>query len=107
MPPIMGAAAFLMAEMSGYAYSKIIVAAILPAILYFTGILLTVHFEAKKHNLKGLPKESLPKFWQLFIRNGYLLLPVIVLIVLMMFFSPALSVSIAIGIVIIVRRKHR
>ena len=66
MPPIMGAAAFLMAEMVDVAYAEIIVRAILPAFLYFLGIFLGVHFKAKKLGLKGLPREELPK-WKLLL----------------------------------------
>ncbi|MEG2081888.1 MAG: TRAP transporter permease [Oscillospiraceae bacterium] len=84
MPPIMGAAAFLMAEMVGIPYASVAVRAILPAFLYFSGIFLMVHFEAKKLGLKGLKKEDLPKFAPLFIRQGYLLLPLIILVVLVM-----------------------
>ena len=62
MPPIMGAAAFLMAESLGMSYIKIVKAAIIPALLYFTGIFITVHLEAHKLGLKGLPREQLPKF---------------------------------------------
>ncbi|MEG1973030.1 MAG: TRAP transporter fused permease subunit, partial [Oscillospiraceae bacterium] len=84
MPPIMGAAAFLMAEMVGVPYASIAVRAILPAILYFSGIFLMVHFEAKKLGLKGLSKADLPKFMPLIIRQGYLLLPLVVLVVMVM-----------------------
>ena len=80
MPPIMGAAAFLMAEMTELPYATIAVAAIFPAVLYFTGIFLMVHFEAKKLGLKGLPKESIPNFFKLFFRKGYLLTPIAVLV---------------------------
>ncbi len=83
MPPIMGAAAFLMAEMTDTSYATIAVAAIFPALLYFTGIFLMVHFEAKKTGLKGLPKESIPNFFKLLFRKGYLFLPIIVLITTM------------------------
>ena len=83
MPPIMGAAAFLMAEMTENPYSTIAVSAIFPAILYFSGIFLMVHFEAKKLGLKGLPKESIPNFFKLILKKGYLFLPIIVLIVTM------------------------
>ncbi|MCQ2610914.1 MAG: TRAP transporter permease [Treponema sp.] len=81
MPPIMGAAAFLMAESLGMPYLTIVKAAIIPALLYFTGIFMTVHLEAKKLGLKGLPKDQLPKFWPLFIRKGYMILPLVVIIV--------------------------
>lgn len=84
MPPIMGAAAFLMAEMTGVPYSNIVIAAILPAALYFTGIFLMVHFEAKKLGLVGLNKDEIPGFFSLMITRGYLLLPLIVLVYCMM-----------------------
>ena len=78
MPPIMGAAAFLMAEMVGVPYADIIVRAILPAFLYFLGIFLGVHFKAKKLGLVGLKREELPK-WKLLLPKIYLLLPLIIL----------------------------
>lgn len=97
MPPIMGAAAFLMSEITAIPYVTIAVAAILPAILYFTGIFMMIHFEAKKLGLKGLPKESIPNFFKLFFRKGYLFLPIIVLVVLMSFNrTPAQSACMAI-----------
>lgn len=83
MPPIMGAAAFLMAEMVGVPYSTIAVKAILPAILYFTGIFVMVHLEAKKEGLKGLPRDQVPNFWRLISRDGYLLLPLVILVTLL------------------------
>ncbi|MBQ9996588.1 MAG: TRAP transporter fused permease subunit, partial [Clostridia bacterium] len=103
MPPIMGAAAFLMAEMTGYTYATIATAAILPAVLYFAGIFLMVHFEAKRIGLKGLPKESIPNFFKLIVRKGYLLLPIITLVGLMSAGKTAsLSASIAILVSIVV-----
>ena len=83
MPPIMGAAAFLMAEMVGVPYAKIIVRAILPAFLYFLGIFLGVHFKAKKLGLKGLPREELPK-WKILLPQIYLILPLVVLVYMIM-----------------------
>ena len=83
MPPIMGAAAFLMAEMVGVPYKDIIVRAILPAFLYFLGIFLEVHFKAKKLGLKGLPREPLPK-WKKLLPEIYLLLPLVVLVYMIM-----------------------
>lgn len=80
MPPIMGAAAFLMAESLGLPYIMIVKAAIIPAILYFTGIFITVHLEAKKLGLKGLPKDQLPPFLPLILRKGYMILPLVVII---------------------------
>ena len=79
MPPIMGAAAFLMADFIGVPYSGIIVRAILPAILYFTGIFISVHLEAKKLGLSGIPKELLPQFKKL-IKKCFLLLPLLALV---------------------------
>ena len=80
MPPIMGAAAFLMAESLGMPYITIVKAAIIPALLYFTGIFITVHLEAKKLGLKGMPREQLPRFLPLFLSKGYMILPLIVII---------------------------
>ena len=80
MPPIMGAAAFLMADFVGVPYSDIISRAIIPAVLYFGGIFIAVHLEAKKLNLSGIPKEQLPKFTDI-IKKIYLLLPLVMLVV--------------------------
>jgi TRAP transporter 4TM/12TM fusion protein len=80
MPPIMGAAAFLMADFIGVPYSDVISKAVLPAILYFFGIFITVHLEAKRLKLTGIPKDQLPSFFKL-IRKIYLLIPIIMLIV--------------------------
>ena len=79
MPPIMGAAAFLMAEMCGVEYASIIQKAILPAFLYFLGVFLMVHFKAKKLNLQGIPKENLPRLRDLY-KNVYLILPLVMLV---------------------------
>ncbi len=103
MPPIMGAAAFLMTEYTGLPYSQIAIAAILPAVLYFTGIFMMIHFEAKKLGLKGLPKESIPNFFKLLFTKGYLLLPVVALVVAMNYFSPAKAAIIAILTAIVVK----
>ena len=97
MPPIMGAAAFLMAEYVGVPYSNIIVRAILPAILYFTGIFIAVHLEAKKLGLKGMEKEQLPVLRQL-LRRVYLLLPLVILVYLVSSGSKTMAFSAAIAI---------
>ena len=83
VPPILGAAAFIMAEITGIPFLTIATAAIIPAFLYFVGVFIMVHLEAKKTGLKGLPKETIPKFGPLILRNGYLFLPVVVLVFLM------------------------
>lgn len=103
MPPIMGAAAFLMSEITEIPYITIAVAAILPALLYFAGIFMMIHFEAKKLGLRGLKKEDIPHFGRLMLRKGYLLLPVVVLVFLMgRGMTPAYSVSLAILTAILV-----
>jgi len=97
MPPIMGAAAFLMAEMTGIPYPVIAVSALIPALLYFIGIFLAVHFEAKKLGLLGLPKEMIPGFRSLIIKKGLLFIPVVVLITLMAIgYTPSYAACIAI-----------
>ena len=80
MPPIMGAASFLMAESLGIPYKDVAKAAIIPAILYFTGIFIMVHLEAKKTGLKGLSKDSLPKIGDLLMKKGYLVIPLATII---------------------------
>ena len=79
MPPIMGAAAFLMAEYMDVKYGQVALWAILPAVLYFAGIFMSVHLEAKKLGLQGIPRSELPKF-RLLIKSIYLLLPLVVLV---------------------------
>ena len=103
MPPIMGAAAFLMAEYMGVSYATVAVKAILPAVLYFTGIYIAVHLEAKKLGLRGIPREELPKF-RVLVRKIYLLAPLVVLVALVstnvrtMQFSAAVAIVIAIAV---------
>ena len=114
MPPIMGAAAFLMADYLGVPYSDIIVRAILPACLYFLGVFLSVHLEAKRLGLKGLSKEQLPRIKEL-MKESYLLLPLAILIYLVcsnsktMQFSAAVSIlaTIAVGIISNIHRNIR
>ena len=96
MPPIMGAAAFLMSQITGIPYSTIVVCAILPAILYFAGIFIMVHLEAKKMGLKGLPKDAIPNFFKLILKKGYLLIPIVVLVICMNSYTPAMSACFAI-----------
>ena len=101
MPPIMGAAAFLMAEYMNVTYGEVALRAILPAVLYFTGIFIAVHLEAKKLRLSGIPKEELPVMSKL-IRKIYLLLPLVVLVWLVttntrtMQFSATVAILVAI-----------
>ncbi|GAA0448355.1 TRAP transporter permease [Lentibacillus halophilus] len=78
-PPVMGAASFIMATFLGMDYRLIILAAVIPAVLYFTMCFMSVHFEAKKQGLEGLSKEDIPKFKDV-IKNSHLLLPVAILV---------------------------
>ena len=98
MPPIMGAAAFLMAETVGVPYSNIVVKAILPAVLYFAGVFITVHLEAKKEGLKGLTKEELPRVVPL-LKQLYLLIPLFLLIYLVGTSTRSIAYAAAIAIV--------
>lgn len=83
MPPVMGAAAFLMTEFVGVPYIEIVKAALIPAFLYFIGVWLGVHFEAKRGNLKGIPREELPKFWEILRERGHLAIPLAVIVYLL------------------------
>ncbi len=98
MPPVMGAAAFLMIDYVGVPYSSIIVRAILPAVLYFMGIFIAVHLEAKRTGLKGIPKDQLPQFSKL-IKKAYLLLPLIILVVMVSMNLKTMAFSAATAIV--------
>ena len=106
MPPIMGAAAFLMAEFTGEPYGTIAMRAILPAVLYFTGIYIAVHLEAKKLGLQGIPRDQLPRLRQL-LPKIYLLAPLVLLVVMVstnmytMAFSAAIAIvaAVAVGLI--------
>ena len=108
MPPIMGAAAFLMAEYMNVTYAEVALRAILPAVLYFTGIFVAVHLEAKKLGLKGIPRNELPRFSKL-LGKIYLLLPLVVLVWLVttgtrtMAYSATIAILVAIVVSIIDR----
>lgn len=111
MPPIMGAAAFLMAEYMGVPYSQVALKAILPALLYFIGIFIPVHLEAKRLGLKGVSEDKLIK-WSEILKNCYLFIPLVVLIVLVstgqrtMQFSAAVSIGLCV-IVGFINPKNR
>ena len=97
MPPIMGAAAFLMAEYMGIPYIEVAAKAVVPALLYFTGIFLAVHLEAKKLGLKGIPREELPK-WKYLGKNCYLVIPLVLLVWLVSSGARTMAASAAISI---------
>ena len=99
MPPIMGAAAFLMAEYMDVPYATVALTAILPAVLYFTGIYIAVHLEAKKLGLKGIPKDQLPKL-SVLMKKIYLLAPLVVLVVMVSTNMKTMQFSAAIAILV-------
>lgn len=101
MPPILGAAAFLMADYVQLPYAQIALKAILPAVLYFTGVFITVHLEAKKLGLRGLTKEELPLLKPL-LKKLYLLLPLILLVYLVSTSTRSIAYAAAIAIVVAV-----
>ena len=80
MPPIMGAAAFVMAEFLGVGYLTVAAYALLPALLYYLAVFLAVHFEAKKQGLKGLPRADLPRVGEVLAERGHLFLPLFIII---------------------------
>ena len=92
MPPIMGAAAFLMSESLGLQYSIIIKAAIIPALLYFAGVYIITDIEAKKQGLQGMSKENMPKLKKILVERGHLIVPLIAIIaILTMGFTPSVA----------------
>lgn len=92
MPPIMGAGGFLMAELTNTPYVEIMKMAIFPAVLYFLSVLTMIHFEAKKHNIKGLEEGELPKPGKIFKKHWYKSVPLIIIVVMMLLgYSPGNS----------------
>jgi TRAP transporter 4TM/12TM fusion protein len=96
-PPIMGAVGFVMAEFMGVSYTKVLLAACIPAFLYYLTLLFAVHFEAKRLGLSGLSKENIPVAKQVLKKQGHLVIPLIVLIVLLSFgYTPLFAAVVAI-----------
>ena len=92
MPPIMGAAAFVMAEFLGASYLEVATFALIPAVLYYVAVFFAVHFEAKRLGLMGVPKEELPKFFDVIKARGHLFIPLIIIItVLFMGYSAPMA----------------
>ncbi|MGH7006079.1 MAG: TRAP transporter permease, partial [Alphaproteobacteria bacterium] len=83
MPPIMGAAAFVMAEFLNVPYLQVVVWAIVPALLYYVACFAAVHFEAKRRGLKGLARHEIPRLWQVLGQRGHLFLPIVIILVVM------------------------
>lgn len=100
LPPIMGAAAFIMAEMLGVKYSSIIVWAAIPALLYYLGIIIQVQLRASKDGLVGLPKEQLPVLKTVLNARGHLLLPVFFLLYMLFFSGTTVVYSAVLTIVV-------
>lgn len=114
MPPVMGAAAFIMAEFTGFPYLSIVAAAAIPAVLYYFAVGTMVHIEASRLGLKGLPREQLPKLSKILMAEGYLLIPLLAIIAfLVMQYTPTLSafraiiISVVIAMVASVAKKNK
>ena len=92
MPPIMGAGGFLMAELTETPYSHIMLIAIFPALLYFYSVFCMIHFEAKKHNIRGIEDPDLPHWTEVLKKEWYFSLPLVIITVLMvMGYSPGFA----------------
>jgi TRAP transporter 4TM/12TM fusion protein len=100
LPPVMGAAAFIMAEMVGIKYSQIIVYAAIPAILYYIGIMIQVHLRACRRNLTGIAKEDCPKIGDVMRDKGHLLIPIIFLIYMLIFSGKTVIYSAVLSIIL-------
>jgi TRAP transporter 4TM/12TM fusion protein len=104
LPPIMGAAAFIMAEMLGVKYGVIVVSAAIPALLYYLGILIQVQLRASKNDLQGIPKEDLPRVKEVMKARGHLIIPIIFLLYMLLFsgktviFSAFLTIIVTIAV---------
>lgn len=101
MPPVMGAAAFIMADMMGVSYTKVCLAALFPVLLYYFNLFICIHLHAKKLGLHGMSKENLPKVLPILKARGHLLLPFLAVIVLLTMGYTPLYVG-AIGIMLVI-----
>ncbi|MFP4068047.1 MAG: TRAP transporter permease [Spirochaetaceae bacterium] len=109
LPPVMGAAAFIMAEFTGISYVRIIGAAAIPALIYYMGVFVMVHLEAVKHGLEGLPREEIPNFKRVMIDGFHLLVPLVGIIYLLVAgFTPfrAAFIGIVLAVGTCLLRKH-
>jgi len=96
MPPVMGAAAFVMAEFLAVPYAQVAIWAIIPAVLYYLSVFFAVHFEAKRYKLAGIPESELPRFGQVMLQRGHLFIPIMIILVgLFMGFSAPLCALVA------------
>ncbi|MDR2175813.1 MAG: TRAP transporter permease [Synergistaceae bacterium] len=99
LPPVMGAAAFIMAEILSVPYSSIIIHAAIPALLYYLGIIIQVQLRAGKLGLLGLPRDQLPKAWSVIKDKGHLLIPIAILLYLLLFSGTTVIYSAVLTIV--------
>ena len=110
-PPIMGAVGFVMAEFMAVSYTKVMLAAAIPAVLYYVSLLWSVHLEAKRLGLSGLAPENIPKAAEVLKKRGHLLIPLVVLLVLMFRgYTPLFAAIVAIFVTVPVswlRRETR
>ena len=102
MPPVMGAGAFVMAELLGVPYSAIIIAALVPAVLYFMSLALMVYFEARRSGIEVLPADRVPAVGSIIRDRGYLLVPIAVLVVCLVFMRYSATMSGLYGLISLV-----
>ncbi|MEW6623363.1 MAG: TRAP transporter permease [Bacillota bacterium] len=111
MPPIMASVAFLIAEFTGTPYSKIMLYGLFPALLYFFAVMLMVHFEAKKSDLRPLEAAAIPNLWETFKKGWYFLLPIVILVVLLVKgYTPMRAATVGIVLMVIlsyIRKETR
>ncbi len=111
MPPVMGAVAFIMSAFLGVPYFSVVLAALIPALLYYSSLFMMVDFQARKRGLAGLAKKELPNFWAVLKWGGHLLLPVVVLVgMLALNYSPSAAASWSIAVlfgVTLLKRESR
>lgn len=112
MPPIMGAAAFIMATFLNIPYSQLVIYALVPAVLTYLGLLFVVHLEALKLDLKGLPRSELPPFWPTFIKGVHYLIPVAFLLYELMWVQltperSALNATFALMVLILIQEAYK
>ncbi|WP_026245024.1 TRAP transporter permease [Alkalispirochaeta alkalica] len=108
LPPVMGAAAFIMSEFTNIPYIRIIGSAVIPALLYYLGVMIMVHLQASKRGLEGIPREELPQCKQTFLKGFHLLVPLVAVVLFLMRYSPlrAAFLSILLALVVCMLRKH-
>ncbi|TVQ19051.1 MAG: TRAP transporter permease [Spirochaetaceae bacterium] len=108
LPPVMGAAAFIMSEFTNIPYIQIVASAVVPALLYYVGVMVMVHLQASKRGLKGIPKQELPEFRSTFFMGFHLILPLVAVVLFLIRFSPlrAAFLSILVALVVCMFRKH-